>query len=96
MGAAQRCIASSAALEVAYVLVGTVQDRQIDQRPQTKATRPIKTHQDPFAAARSPGRYTQCNATKRPSVSCPLPLTVARLGCLDFAIPGSGDKPASG
>lgn len=28
-----------------------------------------ETHQDPFAAVRSLNRYTQCNATKRPSIS---------------------------
>lgn len=36
MVAAQRCIASGAALEVAYALVGTAQSRQIDQGPRRK------------------------------------------------------------
>lgn len=54
------------------------------------------THQDPFAAVRSLKRYTQCNATKRPSH---LPLHFKgspNRGCLDFAMPRSGDEPASG
>jgi hypothetical protein len=86
MAAAQRCIASGAALEVAYALVGMAQSRQIDQGPNESD----ETHQDPFAAVRSLSRYTRCNATKRPS-TFPSPPGFAKSGvprflrCLDLA-----------
>lgn len=43
MGAAQCCIASGAALEPAYALVGTAQSRQIDQGPRRKRRDPSRS-----------------------------------------------------